>query len=115
MDKDCLFCGIVDGSVKANIVYENDEVLAFKDISPQAPLHIIIIPKKHINSLATVSDTDKNLLGAIQIAASEIAAKFAQTKNGFRLISNCGKDAGQTVPHLHYHLLAGKDLGSLVG
>jgi histidine triad (HIT) family protein len=115
MDMGCLFCGVVTNEVLVDKVYEDEGVLAFHDISPQAPLHIIIIPKKHIDGLSNVTDGDRDLLGAIQIAVAKIALQFPQAKNGFRLISNCGKDAGQTVGHLHYHLLAGKNLGSLVG
>jgi histidine triad (HIT) family protein len=111
MNSECIFCKIISGQISANKVYEDDFVFAFMDINPQAPVHIIIIPKKHIESLAKVSSEDKNLLGHIQLAAANIAGKYTEMKDGFRLINNCGKNAGQTVFHLHYHLLGGRELG----
>jgi histidine triad (HIT) family protein len=108
MSSDCLFCKIIEGIIPSKKVYEDDFVFAFADINPQAPVHFVIIPKKHIDSLATVSDCDQDLLGRIQIVASKIAANCPEMKDGFRLISNCGRDGGQTVFHLHYHLLGGR-------
>ncbi|WP_424245862.1 histidine triad (HIT) family protein [Elusimicrobium posterum] len=104
--KNCIFCGIVTGEVKSRIIFENDDVLAFKDLNPQAPTHILIIPKKHISCLADSTADDAAVLGAVQLAAVQIAKE-----NGlkdFRLVTNNGKGAGQTVEHLHYHLLSGR-------
>ena len=110
MIKDCLFCKIAASQIPSDKIYEDELVYAFSDINPQAPIHIIIIPKKHIESLAVASKEDENLLGRIQIAASEIAKQFPEMKDGFRLVNNCGINGGQTVYHLHYHLLGGRAL-----
>ena len=108
LPQDCLFCRIVKGEIPSQKILENKELLAFKDINPQAPIHIIIIPKKHIDSLSESEEKDNVLLGRIQLAISEIAKKLAGKKNGYRVVTNCGEEAGQSVPHLHYHLLAGR-------
>jgi histidine triad (HIT) family protein len=106
--KNCVFCKICEGSVISQKVYEDSEVFAFKDINPQAPVHVIVIPKRHINSLNAVSRENEGVLGRIQVVMSEIAKRFSEMKNGFRIVSNCGLDGGQTVFHLHYHLLGGR-------
>ncbi|MDR0822792.1 MAG: histidine triad nucleotide-binding protein [Endomicrobium sp.] len=108
MSADCLFCKIIKGEIPSKKVYEDDLVLAFDDISPQSPIHIVIISKKHIASLKEVSQNDEILLGRIQIAASKIASQYPQLSNGYRLINNCGADAQQSVQHIHYHLLGGR-------
>ncbi|MDR1926247.1 MAG: HIT domain-containing protein [Endomicrobium sp.] len=108
MSDNCSFCKIADGEISSHKVYEDEKVFAFKDINPQAPVHIIIIPKKHINSLETILEEDEAVLGHIQIVASKIAKRFPEMKKGFRLINNCGLDGGQTVFHIHYHLLGGR-------
>ena len=107
-DKNCLFCKIINREIKANIVLENENLLAFSDINPQAPLHVLIISKKHIPGLNDLAAADKELLGEIQLAAKEIAEKSGVSKSGYRLVANCGPDAGQAVEHLHYHLLGGR-------
>lgn len=108
---ECLFCGIVDGKVKADIVYRDDSVIAFRDINPKAPIHILIIPRKHIATLVDLQPGDGPVLGAIFRAAGKLADEHGVAKSGFRVVVNCGKDAGQTVFHLHYHLLGGRHLG----
>ena len=108
MDNNCLFCKIAKGEIPSQKVYEDEKVFAFRDINPQAPVHIVIVPKKHINGLNGVSEADDALLGRIQTAAAKIAESFPEMKNGFRLVNNCGADAGQTVFHIHYHLLGGR-------
>ena len=105
---DCLFCRIVSGEIPSQKVFENKELLAFKDINPQAPIHIIIIPKKHLDSLSGAEKKDNALLGRIQLAISEIAEKLLGKNSSYRVIINCGEEAGQSVFHLHYHLLAGR-------
>ena len=107
-EKNCLFCKIANKEIKSNIVLENDKLLAFSDINPQAPVHVLIITKKHIPGLNDLEAADKELLGEIQLAAKEIAEKSGVTKSGYRLVANCGPDAGQAVAHLHYHLLGGR-------
>lgn len=115
MDEGCLFCKIASGQVSSYKIYEDETTLAFRDINPQAPIHILIIPKKHINGLDSVSDEDEQVLGHIQLIAKKIAKQFPELKDGFRLVSNCGKGAGQTVFHIHYHLLGGRVLSLSLG
>ncbi|NLI10523.1 MAG: histidine triad nucleotide-binding protein [Elusimicrobia bacterium] len=104
---DCIFCKIASGETEASIIYEDEDILAFKDLNPQAPTHILIIPKKHIESLSACSQEDSALLGNIQTAAAKIA-KELNVSEAFRLVTNNGAKAGQSVKHLHYHLLAGR-------
>ncbi|WP_068774373.1 histidine triad nucleotide-binding protein [Paenibacillus sp. FJAT-26967] len=111
---DCLFCKIIDGQIPSKKVYEDDEVLAFHDISPAAPVHILVIPKKHIASMKDASGEDWALIGSIHKAAQHIAREQGIEESGYRLINNCGPDSGQLVYHIHYHLLGGKNLGPLV-
>ncbi|MDR1474486.1 MAG: histidine triad nucleotide-binding protein [Endomicrobium sp.] len=111
MADDCLFCKIASGKISSHKVYEDEEVFAFMDINPQAPIHIVIIPKKHISGLDNALCEDEQILGHIQVVATKIAKQFPEMKNGFRLINNCGQDGGQTVFHIHYHLLGGRVFG----
>ncbi len=105
---DCLFCKIIAGEIPvAKKFYEDDKVFAFGDINPQAPVHILVIPKKHIKSLDDIKEEDLSLLGHIQLVVSKIA-KEQNLNDGYRLVCNCGVDGGQTVAHLHYHLLGGR-------
>ena len=106
---DCLFCKIIKGDIPSEKVYEDDKVLAFKDIQPAAPIHILIIPKQHVANI--MEATDANMMQALMEAVRKVAVQLGVDKTGFRLITNCGKDAGQEVMHLHFHLLAGKPLG----
>lgn len=108
--ENCLFCKIKDKTVAADIVYEDKDFLAFKDINPKAPLHLLIIPKKHIPSINYLNPEDENLIGKMFLVASEIAKKQKVFNKGYRLIINVGRDAGQEIDHLHLHLLAGKNL-----
>jgi histidine triad (HIT) family protein len=110
---ECIFCKIVEGSVPSKKVWENDKVVAFQDIQPQAPVHILIIPKKHVASMNDVTQEDADWLADIHLAAREIAEQFGVNESGYRLINNCGPDAGQVVFHLHFHLLGGEKLGPL--
>lgn len=107
---DCIFCDIVRGRVPAEKVYEDDMVLAFHDINPQAPIHVLIIPKEHVAGVADLGDEHEAVAGRIQTAAAKIARQLDVADRGFRLVANCGSDGGQTVFHLHYHLLAGRAL-----
>jgi len=107
---DCLFCKIIEGTIPSTKVYENDHVLAFKDIAPQAPVHIVIIPKKHIATMNDVTREDDVALAEIFAAARQIARDLGIADNGYRLINNTNKDGGQTVFHLHFHLLGGTTL-----
>lgn len=107
---DCLFCKIVKGSLPCDFIYEDDRVLAFNDITPQAPVHVLIIPKQHINSLITISDDDIDILVHIHRAVQVLVKQLKVDQLGFRLVVNTGTDGGQTVPHLHFHLLAGRNM-----
>lgn len=107
----CIFCRIADHDIPAKIAYEDQEVIAFHDLAPRAPVHVLIIPKKHIPSLAEAAPEDEPVLGRIQVAARKIAEQLGLAENGFRLVSNCRADGGQEVPHLHYHLIGGQFLG----
>ena len=106
---DCLFCKIIAGDIPSTKVYEDDSVLAFRDIAPQAPTHILVIPKSHIPSVAGITAENSAVVAHI----FEVIAKIAQAEgleNGYRVVSNCGQHAGQTVHHLHFHILGGKQL-----
>jgi histidine triad (HIT) family protein len=108
---DCLFCSIVAGDIPADKVHEDDEMLAFRDINPQAPTHILIIPKRHVASLAGTADTDAAMLGKALLLAKSLAAREGIEEGGYRLVNNCGARAGQTVFHIHFHLLGGRAFG----
>ena len=110
MASDCLFCNIASGAIPVTRLYEDEQVLAFPDINPQAPVHILIIPRQHFASLAHTAPEDAGLLGHLLAAAAEIARQQNLTK-GYRLVINTGSDGGQTVEHLHVHLLGGRHLG----
>ena len=105
----CLFCKIIAGDIPSTKVYEDDSVLAFRDIAPQAPTHILVIPKTHIGSVAEVSAENSTVVAHIFEVIPQIAAAEG-LENGYRVVSNCGSHAGQTVPHLHFHILGGKKL-----
>ncbi|MBO2943264.1 histidine triad nucleotide-binding protein [Paenibacillus sp. F411] len=111
---DCLFCKIVNGDIPSKKVLENDRVLVFHDIQPAAPVHVLIIPKKHISSMNEVLEEDLPLIADIHQAAQQAAKELGVDASGYRLINNCGRDGEQTVHHLHYHLLGGTRLGALV-
>jgi len=113
MSMDCIFCKIVEGSIPANKVFENEEVLAFHDINPAAPVHVVVIPKKHIASLNEAEDDDWATMGEIQRAARKVAEELDIADTGYRIVNNCGKNGGQEVFHIHYHLLGGAKLSPL--
>ncbi len=104
---DCLFCKIISGDIPSSKVYEDDKVLAFNDIEPQAPVHILIIPKEHIASAADINENNSALIAHV----FEVASKIAQEKNldSFRIVNNCGDSAGQTVKHIHFHMMSGRE------
>lgn len=110
----CIFCKIIKGEIPSSKVYEDDEILAFKDINPAAPIHILVIPKKHITSLIEIEESDERLIGKIYKTINKIAKEQEFDQKGFRVIVNCGEDGGQEVGHLHFHLLAGKKLGDKI-
>jgi len=106
----CIFCKIVNKEIAADIVYEDDKVIAFKDTKPVAPVHLLIIPKKHIPSVNHLSLGDRELIGELFVVAQKMARVKGVAKTGYRLIFNIGKDAGQTIDHLHLHLIGGERL-----
>lgn len=114
LDDNCVFCKIIKGEIPSNIVYEDEYCIAFYDISPQMPVHVVVAAKKHISSVLGFDKDDATFLGGIQLAIAEIARKLNLTENGFRVINNCGKDAKQSVPHIHYHILAGGEMGERI-
>jgi histidine triad (HIT) family protein len=107
---DCLFCGIVEGKIKGEIVYRDNSIVAFKDINPKAPVHILIVPTKHIATLLDLQEEDKKIFGEIFAVANRLAEQQGISKGGFRVVANCGAGAGQTVFHIHFHLLGGRSL-----
>ena len=109
--EDCIFCKIINGEIPSEKVYEDEEVLAFKDINPAAPIHVLVIPKQHIENVLEIKPENKEIIANIFLAINKIANQLGIEKDGFRLINNCGKDAGQEVMHLHFHLLAGGKMG----
>lgn len=112
--EDCVFCKIIDGKIPSEKVYEDENVLAFKDINPVAPIHILVIPKKHIEKLIDVKEEDSYLIAEIFKAINKIVKQLNIEKDGFRVIANCGRDGGQEVMHIHFHIIAGKKLGTKI-
>jgi len=109
-DMDCIFCNIAEGKTNSRVVFQNEEIIAFDDIHPQAPIHILIIPKKHIQSLNQIEDNDLPLLTRMLVTAKTIAKQVNIYDSGYRLVINTGKEGGQVIQHLHLHLLGGKQL-----
>lgn len=107
---DCIFCKIANKEIDTDIIYEDDKIIAFKDMNPKAPIHLLVIPKKHINSNNEVNEDDIELIGYINYMIGKIAKNMKFDDSGYRIINNCGQNGGQTVSHLHYHVLAGRDL-----
>ena len=112
--EDCIFCKIIKGEIPVNKVYEDDEILAFYDINPATPIHILVIPKKHIDCIAHMQKEDEQLIGKIYGVINKIAEEKGFKENGFRVIVNSGKDSGQEVMHLHFHVLAGTKMGEKI-
>mgnify|MGYP002858668311 FL=1 len=110
MSDDCLFCKIAKHEIPATLVYEDDEVLAFEDISPQAPFHVLVIPRKHISTLNDLTPDDTALAGSLITRAAQIAKDKGHAEDGYRTVFNCNRGAGQTVFHIHLHLLAGRSM-----
>ena len=115
MGGECLFCKMANGQIKPDIVYENEAVLAFKDINPQAPVHVLVIPKKHIATLNDLEPNHEVLIGELYLTAKKVARQLGIADGGYRTVMNCNADAGQTVFHLHLHVLGGRQLGWPLG
>jgi histidine triad (HIT) family protein len=112
---DCIFCRIIAGEIPADIVYQDGELLAFRDINPQAPIHILIIPRLHIPSLSDITDKHQALMGRIVLLSRDLAEKEGISDKGYRLSVSTGADGGQLVPHVHFHLLGGRKLSDKLG
>ncbi len=110
---DCIFCKIVAGQAPGDIVYRDDEITAFRDIHPVAPVHILIVPNRHIGQLSTVDERDAELIGRMILVAPQIAAQEGILHSGYRLLTNQGRDAGQIIEHLHWHLIGGRRLSRI--
>jgi histidine triad (HIT) family protein len=111
----CVFCQIVAGKLPGDIVYRDDEIVAFRDVNPQAPVHLLVIPRKHIASLVEAGEGDIPLMGRLVGVANKLARQEGTAKSGYRLVINCGQQGGQLVPHLHLHLLGGRQLSGRLG
>ena len=112
---DCIFCRIIAGEVPGEIIYQDERVIVFPDINPKAPTHLLIVPKKHIPSLAHLSEADSSLTGHMVNIANRMAKEKGISEGGYRLVVNCGEEGGQAVPHLHMHLLGGRRLSGELG
>ena len=110
MSENCLFCKIAAGEIPSTEVYSDEHIVAFRDISPAAPQHILLIPRKHIQSVATLTEQDSELMGKLLLTAKKIAVDLGVAQSGYRCVLNTGEDGGQTVHHLHLHLLAGRQM-----
>jgi len=112
---DCVFCNIIAGKIPGDIVYQDEEVVAFRDINPQSPVHLLVIPKKHLTSLAQITGQETPLMGHMITIANRLAQEEGISETGYRLVINCGKQGGQLVPHLHMHILGGRQLSGHLG
>ena len=111
VSQDCLFCKILAGDIPADIIYESETAIGFRDINPKAPTHVLIIPRQHIATINDISEEDHSIVGSLFSAAREIAAAEGIAEEGYRAVMNCNEAAGQTVFHIHLHLLGGRALG----
>jgi histidine triad (HIT) family protein len=110
MKETCIFCRIAAGEIPARTAYEDDVVFAFHDIDPRAPVHVLLVPRKHIGSVNDVSADDGEIIGRLVVAAKRLASELGVQTSGYRLVMNCGDDAGQSVDHIHLHLLGGRPM-----
>ena len=112
---DCIFCQIAAGEIPADILYQDEEIVAFRDINPLAPVHLLVIPRKHIAFLSDLTEAESSLVGDMVITANKLAEQEGIAESGYRLVVNCGQHGGQLVPHLHLHLLGGRQLSAALG
>jgi len=108
---DCVFCRIAAGEIPATLVYQDDRVIGFRDLNPVAPIHVLLIPRRHISTLNDLAAGDEGLMGHLQLTAARLAKEFGFADTGYRTVLNCNAAAGQTVFHIHLHLLGGRELG----
>ena len=107
----CIFCKIVAGEIPADILYQDDDVMCFRDVAPQAPTHLLVIPKKHIGSIVELEQSDTDIAGKILVTATKMAKQDGVSESGYRVAMNCGDEGGQTVGHIHMHVLGGRQMG----
>ncbi len=107
---DCLFCKIVSGDIPGDIVYQDDEIVAFNDINPQAPVHVLVIPRKHIATHNDLTENDTQLIGSLLVRIKSMAQNIQELNKGYRIVTNCGSESGQSVFHVHFHLLGGRPM-----
>ena len=112
--ENCIFCKIINKEIPSEIIYEDEEIISFKDINPAAPVHVLVIPKKHIEKITDLKKEDEAIIGKIYTVINEVAIKVGVEKDGFRVITNCGENGGQEVKHIHFHILGGKKLGDKI-
>ena len=115
MAEGCIFCRIVAGELPADVIYQDEDFLAFRDVAPQAPVHVLIIPRTHITSVAELAEGQEELAGRLIIIANELARKEGIAGKGYRLAVNCGSEGGQVVPHMHLHFLGGRQMDATLG
>lgn len=107
---DCVFCKIVNGEIPSKIIYEDDKVIAFDDIDPQSPIHFLVIPKEHISSVKELNDSNKNIVAHAFLVINKLCIEKGISEKGYRIVNNCGEFGCQTVPHLHFHVLGGRQM-----
>lgn len=110
---DCIFCRIISGEIQSDILYQDEQAVAFRDVNPKAPVHLLLVPRKHVESLAELTEDEAPILGHLVAVANRLAREAGISVKGYRLVVNCGPDGGQVVPHLHLHLLGGRQMGML--
>ena len=110
---DCIFCRIISGEIQSEILYQDEQAVAFRDVNPKAPVHLLVVPRKHIESVAELTEDEAPILGHLVAVANRLAREAEISEKGYRLVVNCGPDGGQVVPHLHLHLLGGRQMGKL--
>ena len=110
---DCIFCRIISGEIPSDILYQDEQVVAFRDINPKAPVHLLLVPRKHIESVAELSEDEASIMGHLVAVANRLAREAGISEKGYRLVVNSGPEGGQEVPHLHLHLLGGRQMGIL--
>jgi len=110
---DCIFCRIISGEIQSDILYRDEQAVAFHDVNPKAPVHLLVVPRKHIESVAELTEDEALILGHLVIVANRLAREAGISEKGYRLVVNCGPHGGQVVPHLHLHLLGGRQMGRL--
>ena len=110
---DCIFCRIISGEIQSDILYQDEQAVAFRDVNPKAPVHLLVVPRKHIESVAELTEDETPISGHLVAVANRLAREAGISEKGYRLVVNCGPDGGQLVPHLHLHLLGGRQMGKL--